>query len=73
MKQAVCRRQSRLLSSNDRRGDGSSRSAKEGGAMDFGLNLLTRGITGGAEGLLAMARTAEALGFGHVTANDHKP
>ena len=39
--------------------------------MDFGLNLLTRGITGRAEGLLAMARTAEALGFGHVTANDH--
>ena len=39
--------------------------------MDFGLNLLTRGITGRSEGLLAMARGAETLGFGHVTANDH--
>ncbi len=39
--------------------------------MDFGVNLLTRGITGGAEGLLAVARKAEALGFGHVTANNH--
>lgn len=39
--------------------------------MDFGVNLLTRGITGGAEGLLATARQAEAQGFGHVTANDH--
>jgi probable F420-dependent oxidoreductase len=39
--------------------------------MDFGVNLLTRGITGGADGLLAMAKKAEALGFGHVTANDH--
>ena len=39
--------------------------------MDFGVNLLTRGITGNAEGLLSMARQAEALGFGHVTINDH--
>ena len=39
--------------------------------MDFGVNLLTRGITGGPEGLLAMAGKAEALGFAHVTANDH--
>jgi probable F420-dependent oxidoreductase len=39
--------------------------------MDFGLNLVTRGITGGADGLLAVARKAEAAGFGHVTANDH--
>ncbi len=39
--------------------------------MDFGVNLMTRGITGNAEGLLAMARRAEALGFAHVTANDH--
>ena len=39
--------------------------------MDFGVNLLTRGITGNAEGLLSMARQAEALGFGHVTVNDH--
>ena len=39
--------------------------------MDFGVNLMTRGITGDAEGLLAMARQAEALGFAHVTANDH--
>ena len=39
--------------------------------MDFGVNLLTRGITGNPEGLLAMARQAEALGFDHVTANDH--
>ena len=39
--------------------------------MDFGVNLLTRGITGNAEGLLAMARQAEAMGFGHVTVNDH--
>ena len=28
--------------------------------MDFGVNLLTRGITGGAEGLLAVAGKAEA-------------
>lgn len=39
--------------------------------MDFGVNMLTRGITGNAEGLLAMARQAEAVGFGHVTVNDH--
>ena len=39
--------------------------------MDFGVNLMTRGITGNPEGLLAMARRAEALGFDHVTANDH--
>ena len=39
--------------------------------MDFGVNLLTRGITGNAEGLLSMARQAEALGFGHITVNDH--
>jgi probable F420-dependent oxidoreductase len=39
--------------------------------MDFGVNLMTRGITGGAEGLLALARQAEASGFGHVTVNDH--
>ena len=39
--------------------------------MDFGVNLLTRGITGNADGLLSMARQAEALGFGHVTVNDH--
>jgi probable F420-dependent oxidoreductase len=39
--------------------------------MDFGVNLMTRGITGGAEGLLAMARQAEALSFAHVTVNDH--
>ena len=39
--------------------------------MDFGVNLMTRGITGNAEGLLAMARRAEELGFAHVTANDH--
>ena len=31
--------------------------------MDFGVNLLTRGISGGPEGLLAMAGKAEALGF----------
>ena len=42
-----------------------------GDAMDFGVNLLTRGITGGPDGLLAMAGKAEALGFAHVTANDH--
>jgi probable F420-dependent oxidoreductase len=39
--------------------------------MDFGVNLMTRGITGGPEGLLAMARRAEDRGFAHVTANDH--
>ena len=39
--------------------------------MNFGVNLMTRGITGNPEGLLAMARRAEALGFDHVTANDH--
>jgi probable F420-dependent oxidoreductase len=39
--------------------------------MDFGVNMLTRGITGGAEGLRAMAVQADALGFAHVTANDH--
>ncbi len=39
--------------------------------MDFGVNLLSRGITGGPDGLLAMAGKAEALGFAHVTANDH--
>jgi len=39
--------------------------------MDFGVNLATRGVTGGAEGLLAVATRAEALGFGYVTANDH--
>jgi probable F420-dependent oxidoreductase len=39
--------------------------------MDFGVNVMTRGITGGPEGLLAMARRAEELGFAHVTANDH--
>src|SRR5262245_26500422 len=39
--------------------------------MDFGLNLMTRGITGNPDGLLAMARRAEELGFAHVTANDH--
>ena len=39
--------------------------------MDFGVNLITRGITGGPEGLLAMGRRAAALGFGHVTVNDH--
>jgi probable F420-dependent oxidoreductase len=32
---------------------------------------MTRGITGNAEGLLAVARQAEALGFAHVTVNDH--
>jgi probable F420-dependent oxidoreductase len=39
--------------------------------MDFGINLLTRGITGDPTGLVAMAGKAEALGFAHVTANDH--
>src|SRR5262245_15484773 len=39
--------------------------------MDFGVNVMTRGITGGPEGLVAMARRAEELGFAHVTANDH--
>ena len=39
--------------------------------MDFGVNLMTRGITGDADGLLAMASAAEAAGFGHVTVNDH--
>ena len=39
--------------------------------MSFGVNLMTRGITGNPEGLLAMARQAEALGLDHVTANDH--
>jgi probable F420-dependent oxidoreductase len=39
--------------------------------MDFGVNLVTRGITGGPDGLLAVAREAEALGFAHVTVNDH--
>jgi len=39
--------------------------------MDFGVNLMTRGITGGPEGLAAMAGRGEALGFAHVTANDH--
>jgi probable F420-dependent oxidoreductase len=39
--------------------------------VDFGVNLMTRSITGDAEGLLAMATRAEALGFAHVTANDH--
>ena len=37
--------------------------------MDFGVNLLTRGITGNADGLLSMARQAEAPGFGHITVN----
>jgi probable F420-dependent oxidoreductase len=39
--------------------------------MEFGVNMVTRGITGNAEGLLAMAREAEAMGFDHVTVNDH--
>jgi probable F420-dependent oxidoreductase len=39
--------------------------------MDFGVNLLTRGLTGGADGLRAVAGRAEALGFEHVTVNDH--
>jgi probable F420-dependent oxidoreductase len=39
--------------------------------MDFGINLLTRGMTGSPEGLLAVAHQAEALGFSHITANDH--
>jgi probable F420-dependent oxidoreductase len=39
--------------------------------MEFGVNLLTRGITGDAEGLLAVARQADALGFEHLTVNDH--
>lgn len=39
--------------------------------MDFGVNLLTRGITGGADGLRQVASRAEALGFAHVTVNDH--
>ena len=39
--------------------------------MDFGVNVATRGITGDGRGLLAVARKAEALGFAHVTANDH--
>ena len=34
--------------------------------MDFGVNLLTRGITGNADGLLSMARQAEALAFGRI-------
>lgn len=39
--------------------------------MQFGVNLMTRGITGTPEGLLAMVRRAEAESFGHVTVNDH--
>jgi probable F420-dependent oxidoreductase len=39
--------------------------------MDFGVNLMTRGITGDANGLLTMGRRAEALGFAHLTVNDH--
>lgn len=31
--------------------------------MDFGINLMTRGITGSPEGPLAMAQKAEALSF----------
>ena len=39
--------------------------------MNFGVNMVTRGMTGNADGLLAMARQAEARGFDHVTINDH--
>jgi len=39
--------------------------------LDFGVNLATRGLTGGPDGLLAVARQAEALGLEHITVNDH--
>lgn len=39
--------------------------------MDFGVNLLSRGITGNPDGLRQVAGRAEALGFAHVTVNDH--
>ena len=39
--------------------------------MDFGLHLGTRGATAGPEGLRAMARRCEALGYGYLGFNDH--
>lgn len=39
--------------------------------MDFGVNTLTRGPAAGREGYLAVARKAEALGFGYLGVNDH--
>jgi len=39
--------------------------------MDFGVNTLTRGPTAGRDGYLAVARKAEALGFGYIGVNDH--
>ncbi len=39
--------------------------------MDFGLHLGTRGATAGPEGLRAMARHCEALGYWYLGFNDH--
>ena len=39
--------------------------------MEFGVNIMTRGIGGNAEGILTLARRAEALGYGALTINDH--
>jgi probable F420-dependent oxidoreductase len=39
--------------------------------MDFGVNTLTRGPTANRDGYLAVARKAEALGFGYIGVNDH--
>jgi probable F420-dependent oxidoreductase len=40
-------------------------------AMDFGVNTLTRGATADRAGYLAVARKAEALGYGYIGVNDH--
>jgi probable F420-dependent oxidoreductase len=39
--------------------------------MDFGVNTLTRGPTADRAGYLAVARKAEALGYGYIGVNDH--
>ena len=39
--------------------------------MQFGLHLGTRGAAGNADGLIAIASKAEALGFSHLGLSDH--
>ena len=39
--------------------------------MDFGVILMTRGVTGAPEAMSDLGRTAERLGYGWLAVNDH--
>jgi probable F420-dependent oxidoreductase len=43
----------------------------EASAMDFGVGTLTRGECSTREGYIAVAETAESLGYGFISVNDH--